>query len=80
MKASEIREMNPDELVDELERLDRKLFDMRTQAVTEKRELKRQARGDAFQEAAGRFVLAQQQKLSPEATKEFIGDAFKPGG
>ena len=38
MKASEIREMNPDELVDELESLQRKLFDIRTQAVTEKLE------------------------------------------
>lgn len=38
MKASEIREMNPDELVDELETLQRRLFDIRTQAVTEKLE------------------------------------------
>ena len=38
MKASEIREMNPDELVDELANLQRKLFDIRTQAVTEKLE------------------------------------------
>jgi large subunit ribosomal protein L29 len=38
MKASEIREMNPDELVVELENLQRKLFDIRTQAVTEKLE------------------------------------------
>ena len=38
MKASEIREMNPDELEGELERLERKLFDIRTQAVTEKLE------------------------------------------
>ena len=38
MKASEIREMNPDELVDELGNLQRKLFDIRTQAVTEKLE------------------------------------------
>jgi len=36
MKASEIREMNPDELVGEMETLERKLFDIRTQAVTEK--------------------------------------------
>ena len=38
MKASEIREMNPDELADELAALQRKLFDIRTQAVTEKLE------------------------------------------
>ena len=35
MKAKEIREKNPDELVDELETLERKLFEVRTQAVTE---------------------------------------------
>ena len=38
MKASEIREMNPDELDGELERLERKLFEIRTQSVTEKLE------------------------------------------
>ena len=38
MKASEIREMNPDEFQDELESLERRLFDIRTQAVTEKLE------------------------------------------
>lgn len=38
MKASEIREMNPDELDGELERLERRLFEIRTQAVTEKLE------------------------------------------
>jgi large subunit ribosomal protein L29 len=36
MKVSEIREMNPDELVDEMESLRRKIFEIRTQAVTEK--------------------------------------------
>ena len=35
MKAKEIREKNPDELVDELETLERRLFEVRTQAVTE---------------------------------------------
>ena len=38
MKASEIREMNPDELGDELENLRKKIFEIRTQAVTEKLE------------------------------------------
>lgn len=38
MKVSEIREMNPDELVDELENLKKKLFEVKTQAVTEKLE------------------------------------------
>lgn len=38
MRASEIREMNPDELGDQLETLERRLFEIRTQAVTEKLE------------------------------------------
>ncbi|MBN2211972.1 MAG: 50S ribosomal protein L29 [Sedimentisphaerales bacterium] len=38
MKASEIREMNPDELTGELEAMERRLFEIRTQAVTEKLE------------------------------------------
>ena len=38
MKASEIREMNPDELEGELENMQQKLFEIRTQAVTEKLE------------------------------------------
>ena len=38
MKASEYREMNPDELTDETETLQRRLFEIRTQAVTEKLE------------------------------------------
>jgi len=38
MKANEIREMNPDELSNELENLQKKFFEIRTQAVTEKLE------------------------------------------
>jgi large subunit ribosomal protein L29 len=38
MKASEIREMRPDEWQGELESFERQLFDLRTRAVTEKLE------------------------------------------
>ncbi len=38
MKASEIREMNPDELDGELENIETRLFEIRSQAVTEKLE------------------------------------------
>lgn len=38
MDASEIREMNPDELDDQLENLRKRLFEIKTQAVTEKLE------------------------------------------
>ncbi len=38
MKAHHYREMNPDELESKLEELQRRLFDLRSQAVTEKLE------------------------------------------
>ena len=38
MKASQIRELRQDELSIELGRLERKLYDLRTQSVTEKLE------------------------------------------
>lgn len=38
MKVTDIREMNPDELTSELDALRTKLYDIRTQAVTEKLE------------------------------------------
>jgi large subunit ribosomal protein L29 len=38
MKAQQYREMSPDELVDKLEELQKHLFDLRSQAVTEKLE------------------------------------------
>jgi large subunit ribosomal protein L29 len=38
MKAKNYREMSPDELVAQLEELQRLLFDLRAQAVTEKLE------------------------------------------
>jgi large subunit ribosomal protein L29 len=38
MKAQQYREMSPDELRDRLEELQRHLFDLRSQAVTEKLE------------------------------------------
>jgi len=38
MKAQHYREMSPDELQGKLEELERQLFDLRSQAVTEKLE------------------------------------------
>lgn len=38
MKAREIREKNPEEIQEELDALERKLFEIRTQSVTEKLE------------------------------------------
>jgi large subunit ribosomal protein L29 len=38
MKAQQYREMSPDELIDKLDEMQRHLFDLRSQAVTEKLE------------------------------------------
>ena len=38
MKINDIRDMNPDELEDEMETLEKRLFEVRSQAVTEKLE------------------------------------------
>ena len=38
MKAQQYREMSPDELSDKLDEMQRHLFDLRSQAVTEKLE------------------------------------------
>lgn len=38
MKAQHYREMSPDELQNKLQELERQLYDLRTQAVTEKLE------------------------------------------
>ena len=38
MKAQQYREMNPEELKDKLEEMQRHFFDLRSQAVTEKLE------------------------------------------
>jgi large subunit ribosomal protein L29 len=38
MKISEVRALNPEELASELDRLKRHLFDLRSQAVTERLE------------------------------------------
>ena len=38
MKAKQLREMSPDELVHTLEELEKRLFELRSQAVTEKLE------------------------------------------
>ena len=38
MKAKEIRELSDEEITAEIERLQRRLFDLRSQAVTEKLE------------------------------------------
>ena len=67
MKASEIREMNPDELVDELETLQRKLFDIRTQAVTEKLEDPSQLTKAKSDVARLKTILREREWAQPES-------------
>jgi len=68
MKIKDIREMNPDELVDELEQLRKKLFEIRTQAVTEKLEnptLISKTRRDI----ARLLTVMRERKTAPQAAK-----------
>lgn len=65
MKATEIREMRPDERQSELEKLERELYNLRTRAVTEKLEnshLLRNIRRDI-----ARFKTIIKQSRSPKA-------------
>ena len=68
MKATEIREMNPDELSDELESLQQKLFEVRTQAVTEKLEDPTQLRKTKKNIARIKTILREREP-SGQATK-----------
>ncbi len=68
MKIKDIREMNPDELVDELDQLRKKLFEIRTQAVTEKLEnptLIKKTR----QDIARLLTVIRQRELAQQAAK-----------
>jgi len=66
MKATEIREMNPDELQGQLETLERRLFDIRTQAVTEKLEDPTQLRKTKRDIARIRTVLREREVAAAE--------------
>jgi large subunit ribosomal protein L29 len=59
-KAQQYREMNPDELAGRLEELERKLFDMRSQAVTEKLENSKAVRNLRRDIARIRTVIRQE--------------------
>ena len=66
MKASDIREMNPDELDGELVRLERRLFDIRTQAVTEKLEDPTQLKKTRCDIARIRTILRQRESQTQQ--------------
>jgi large subunit ribosomal protein L29 len=70
MKASEIREMNPDELEGELETLERRLFDIRSQAVTEKLEDPTQLSKAKRDIARVKTVIRERELLEQEEEQE----------
>ncbi|MCK5270645.1 MAG: 50S ribosomal protein L29 [Sedimentisphaerales bacterium] len=70
MKASEIREMNPDELEGELETLERRLFDIRSQAVTEKLEDPTQLSKAKRDIARVKTVIRERELLEQEKEQE----------
>lgn len=69
MKVSDIREMNPDELTVELETLRTKLFEIRTQAVTEKLEDPSQLKKIRRDIARYQTVIRERQLASQKAAK-----------
>lgn len=62
MKISDIREMNPEELQEKLQELQRQMFDLRAQAVTEKVENSRAIRNLRHDIARVKTVISEQQK------------------
>jgi large subunit ribosomal protein L29 len=67
MKASEIREMRPDERQMELEKLEKELFNLRTRAETEKLENSQLLRNTRRNIA--RFKTIINQSRTPQAEK-----------
>lgn len=67
MKASETHKMGNDELVEELGRLRQRLFELRSQAVTEKLENPRQLRH--LRRDIARILTEQRQRQLQETTR-----------
>ena len=61
MKATEIREMNPDELEGRLEELERQVFDLRSQAVTENLENNHTIRNMRYDIARIKTIIRERQ-------------------
>ena len=66
MKASEAHKMGDDELVEELDRLRQRLFELRSQSVTEKLENPRQLRH--LRRDIARLLTVQRQRQLKEAS------------
>ncbi|HUU58495.1 MAG TPA: 50S ribosomal protein L29 [Phycisphaerae bacterium] len=69
MKARELRQLSDEELQSELERLQRHLFDLRSQAVTEKLEDPSLAT-KAKRDIARILTLVRQRELAAEAEQQ----------
>lgn len=67
MKSSEVHKMGNDELAEELDRLRKRLFELRSQAVTEKLENPRQLRH--MRRDIARIQTEQRQRQLQETTR-----------
>jgi len=63
MKAQHYREMSPDEMTSKLEELERHLFDLRTQAVTEKLENSKSVRNTRLDIARLKTVIRENDSI-----------------
>jgi large subunit ribosomal protein L29 len=72
MKAQEIREMSREQIVQELEALERKLFDLRTQAETEELQVSSEL-GKARRTIARMRTILRQRELAGAAASSAAG-------
>ena len=75
MKIAELREMKPEELHGELDRLRRHLFDLRVQAVTEKLENPNQL-GQTKRDIARIFTILQERGETGIEEKQYHMEAI----
>jgi large subunit ribosomal protein L29 len=67
MKAQEIREMSQEQILQELEALERKVFDLRTQAETEELQVSSQLRKARRDIARMRTILRERERAAGAA-------------
>ena len=72
MKAQEIREMSREQILQELEALERKVFDLRTQAETEELHVPSEL-GKARRDIARMRTILRQRELAGGATPSAAG-------
>ena len=72
MKAQEIREMSGDQILQEMAALERKVFDLRTQAATEELSVPSELRKARRDIARMRTVLRERELAGNQAAKENV--------